>query len=119
MTEQTEKILDYRTKVIAEKKCYCDVCKKLIFSKTITDDGSGYNCKRYVDRPYRVLFGHNEWGNDSIDSNEYNDVCSDDCLASLFIHYTDEYSKEYPSGYMEISPEYLGKDEYTEMNFKF
>jgi len=119
MTEQTEKILQCRMKVIAEKKCYCDVCKKLIFSKTITDDGSGYNCKHYVDHPYRVTIGHNEWGNDSSDSIEHEDVCSADCLANLFIHYTDEYSKEYPSAYMNIDPEYFDRDGYTEMHFKF
>lgn len=65
-------------------KVTCDVCKKEI--NTVNDY-------------YEVTTGHNDWGNDSYDSVEYKDICSDKCLKQEF----DSYLKSsYDSKYINI-----------------
>lgn len=55
-------------------KLECDVCKK-----DITDPQNGYY--------YKVTTSHNDWGNDSCESYEYRDICSDECLQEDFKSY--------------------------------
>ena len=57
--------------VCKEGKLICDACKKEI---DITKQNEIY---------YHVCSGHNEWGNDSVDSVESFDACSDGCLITL------------------------------------
>ena len=52
-------------KVLVKETRYCDICKKEI-----------ENNKSY----WRLTTHHNDWGNDSIDSYEYKDICSSSCL---------------------------------------
>lgn len=58
--------------VLVGKTLYCDICKKEI------EKGNGY---------WEVTTGHNDWGNDSRDSIEHFDVCSDVCLMMKFGEY--------------------------------
>ena len=66
--EVTEKVLVGTTR-------YCDVCKKEI------EKGKGY---------WKLTTGHHDWGNDSCESIEHFDVCSQMCLTSKFAEYLDE-----------------------------
>jgi hypothetical protein len=50
----------------------CDICGEKI------DINKGY---------YKATIGHNDWGNDSIESIEKKDICSDECLKKEFEQY--------------------------------
>ena len=45
----------------------CDVCEKVSDEKYTPDDWHSFS------------HNHNEWGNDSVDSYEYHEVCSPEC----------------------------------------
>ena len=53
-------------------KIVCDIC-----GREIDDD----------DYCFEVTTGHHDWGNDSCDSVEEKQICSDECLQREFIHY--------------------------------
>ena len=53
-------------------KLTCDICGKEI------KEGKLY---------YSVTTSHDDWGNDSIDSIEYKDICSDECLRNELENY--------------------------------
>lgn len=59
-------------------KIVCDVCNKEI------DANEEY---------YGIVRGHNDWGNDSVDSVECKDACSDACLQKEFNEYL-EYDSD-------------------------
>lgn len=65
-------------KVLVGKTLYCDVCKKEIAKR------KGY---------WELTTGHNDWGNDSCESIEHFDVCSQMCLMHKFAEYLDESDK--------------------------
>lgn len=66
-------------KVLVKEIRYCDVCKKEIT----------------VNSYWELTTHHNDWGNDSIESYEYFDVCSKDCMRKKF----EEYLKDSDTGY--------------------
>ena len=55
--------------------CKCDICNSAIYD-TSKDNKSSSNQDTY----YHTKTYHHEWGNDSIDSIEIKDICSDKCL---------------------------------------
>ena len=55
----------------------CDICGKIIPASKLRATDSTY---------YRVTTGHNEWDNDSVDSIEHQDVCSD-CIIPFIYSY--------------------------------
>lgn len=57
--------------VVVDAHCVCDICNKEI--------KPGYH--------QTLTVGHNEWGNDSVDSIERLDICSDKCLQKEFNDY--------------------------------
>ena len=59
----------------------CDVCGKLIY--IIKDKDYIYHKGYY----WEVAVGHHDWGNDSVDSYEYPDICSNECVKK----FVDEY----------------------------
>lgn len=75
---------DYReikhiNKVVVEAKC--DICGKIINEK---------------DYRYEVTIGHHDWGNDSGDSIEERDICSDECLKKeLKLYLLEESTTKY------------------------
>jgi hypothetical protein len=72
--------------LIKETRC-CDVCGKEIKSENS------------FKKPYWSLTTHhNDWGNDSIESYEYYDVCSKDCLKQKFDEYVED-SNEWCDGH--------------------
>lgn len=66
-------------RVCTEAHMICDICKKT--------EITGHH--------WSVHTFHSDWGNDSIDSHEYFDVCSIECLQQKL----DEYVKESNNGY--------------------
>ena len=79
----TEKILVKHDKI-------CDVCRKVM--------DKGYY--------FRVITGHYDWGNDSCDSVEDFDICSQECLAGYMLEHYFPNQKEYNTQYINIKPEY-------------
>lgn len=68
-------------------KVICDVC------------GNEVNPKNW----FRITTSHSDWGNDSIDSYESFDVCSDKCAVMFASKYLkDAYEDEYNTKDIEI-----------------
>jgi hypothetical protein len=80
-TYETKKVV-HEERVVVNTKC--DICKKDIPGTAL----------------YAVLTGHNDWGNDSVDSIRNDDVCSDECLRVAFQAYLDE--EHHSSKYINI-----------------
>ena len=72
----------------------CDICHnelRVPYSK----DGQ---CTRPYPQYFKVTTGHNDWGNDSIESYEYFDVCSSECLRKKFEEYVEDSGDDrYPN----------------------
>lgn len=66
--------------------CRCDNCGKDVRGKDIPDDWHHFSSH------------HNDWGNDSIDSFEYYDVCSPECYIEKFIDVVDNEMEGYRDG---------------------
>ncbi len=79
-TKKTTIVKDVFVKVV------CDICEK---------DIPLNGCR------YEVTTGHHQWGNDSIESIENRDICSDECLKKEFEKYLEARS-EYYTQYIEI-----------------
>lgn len=58
----------------------CDICKKLVKPGSFRRRDCQY---------FRVLTGHHDWGNDSVDSMIYNDICPE-CIGKFVTTYLDE-----------------------------
>ena len=65
-------------KVLVKETRYCDVCNKEI-------KGSYWQLTTH----------HNDWGNDSIESYEYFDVCSKECMREKFEEYLEDSDNDY------------------------
>lgn len=87
---------EIKTHTVTERVCvkettHCDVCNKPI------DTDKGY---------WHLITGHHDWGNDSIDSVKYFDMCSEDCLRKNFDEYVKESGKnDWNTMYFEVNRE--------------
>lgn len=82
-----EKKIEITKKI--ETKCFCDICGNEIIG------------------PYfRVVTGHDDWGNDSIDSIEYFDICSDKCIQEKINIFLSECCRS-NTQHIEIRQEYF------------
>lgn len=68
-------------KVLVKETTYCDVCKREITANSF----------------WKLTTHHNDWGNDSIESYEYFDICSADCLREKFNEYVKDSDSKYPN----------------------
>ena len=106
--EKTEyKITTIEQKTPYISRTYCDRCGKLIFKQM--GDSFRNECKiPYADRPsvsyYEVCTGHNDWGNDSIESIEHKIICRN-CLTEEYADYVERASKGVNTEYIEIDHE--------------
>lgn len=78
----------YETFTVTEERksqeiCTCDVCGTVIFRKSLKP-GIGRSIP--VDY-WHIDTWHTDWGNDSCDSAECYDVCSEKCLKEKFTEY--------------------------------
>ena len=78
ITEEKEVTHVTVDKVIVGRKC--DICGKLIEP---IHDGRNYNY-------FTIFTCHNDWGYESIESNEYFDACSPECV----MKFTEDYIKK-------------------------
>ena len=66
---------------------YCDFCKKRLYT-TVHDSRVSSDLVDYFD----IVTGHNDWGNDSVDSVEHKTCCKN-CLNEAFVGYLNETLK--------------------------
>lgn len=105
------KTCDYieKTKICKEpivEYLYCDACNKLIYKRRIGErNGWTGNTVSW----YRVTTGHYDWGNDSCDSVENNDICAE-CLPTLLDAFTKETNGKQNTKYINIEHRYLHID---------
>ena len=80
----------------------CDVC-----NKEVPYAGNfAYELCRY----YKIRTGHYDWGNDSCDSVEYRQVCSEECLLKAVNGWLkDKDNKKSDTAYIEINKEYIAR----------
>ena len=88
-----KKEYEVKTHTVTERVCvketmHCDVCNGII------DDKGGY---------WEVTTGHHDWGNDSMDSIENFDVCSEVCLREIFDKYIrDSAANNWNTKYFDV-----------------
>ena len=80
--------IEYATYTVTEERksgeiCSCDVCKKVIFRRSFKPGDVRHIPVSF----WKITTGHNDWGNDSIDSVETFDICSSKCLNEKFSEY--------------------------------
>lgn len=97
--EQYENVVR-EERVLTQYRVVCDRCDKLIYSEKTREKNSPQFPKKYISY-YSVTTGHNDWGNDSVESIEQMDICSPGCLRSLFDDYCGYYEGT-GSQYMNI-----------------
>lgn len=78
----------------------CDRCKSVIYKHTISDKPYGNN-RTFVDW-FNVTTGHDDWGNDSVESREYKSICPD-CFSAECADY---FKKSHDTKYKE-NTEYI------------
>lgn len=84
---------EVKTHVVTERVCvktttHCDVCDCVI------DENNGY---------WELITGHHDWGNDSVDSIEHFDICSEVCLRAKFDDYVRQSGKDcWNTRYFEV-----------------
>ena len=106
MIKEEEKVIEVVEKRHITDICTCDVCHKLIYKRTMANSTELPENKLTTDY-WKVTTGHNDWGNDSVDSISTYDICSEDCLKVLMISYIDDCTKRSRrnSRYIDISHE--------------
>lgn len=90
---------------------FCDICKKRIYT-----DVKGRRTKLdAIVEYYNIVRGHNDWGNDSIESRESSIVCKE-CLTTALMQYKNAAEREpHNSRYIEVEHQYSYDDgEYKE-----
>lgn len=90
------------TKEVTESyglKITCDICGKVIcdFDATPPKNSVGESAAYFA-----LTTGHHDWGNDSPDSIEHTDICSEDCVKTALIRYFKE-AQESNTAYFELS----------------
>lgn len=65
-------------------KVTCDICGKVFcdFDATPPKSSAGESAEYFS-----LTTGNHDWGNDSIDSIEQEDICSEDCVKTALIRY--------------------------------
>lgn len=88
-----KKEYEVKTYTVTEKVCvkqtkHCDVCDSVI------DNDGAY---------WELTTGHHDWGNNSIESIENFDICSEICLRKKFDEYVRESgAKKYNTMYFNV-----------------
>ena len=85
--QMMDKEIPHKITTEIEIGCKCDICEKPI------ERGSHF---------FHVLTGHNDWGNDSCESREWFDICSQECLRAMYKKFD---AMPDDTKYMEISRE--------------
>ena len=93
----------YDTYTVTEERksqeiCSCDVCGKVIFRRSFLPG----EMRNVPVQFWKITTGYNDWGNDSPDSVETFDVCSQNCLNDKFTEYISITDGERNSQYFNV-----------------
>ena len=97
----------YKTAMVKQETeyintCKCDRCGKVIFKHCGEDFRVQFQgIRTFPVSFYTVTTGHNDWGNDSVDSINHMDICPS-CLVNEYSDYVDRASKGNNSEYIHI-----------------
>ena len=80
-------------------KITCDICGKVICDFNATPP-EGCSCEGVT--YFTLTTGHYDWGNDSCDSVEHEDICSEDCVKTALIRYF-KGTQQSNTAYFELS----------------
>ena len=108
ITEKKERqIIKVQERVI---NTVCDECKREI---TNWDDADPFNREK-ESKYFRVMTGHNDWGNDSCESIHYFDICPD-CINNFFKTYIERGGR---SSYIEINTKHAYKEDFENEEYE-
>lgn len=102
MKNEHKKVQVVKSEIVVATDYICDICEKRI-----------YTARKGVFMPsgqlieyYDIVRGHNDWGNDSIESRESMIVCKD-CLTTALIQYKNKAERN-PCNtcYIEVEHQY-------------
>lgn len=96
--KEVKEVTEIKETVVARVR-KCDVC-----GKVIRDSRDKIKTGKRTDY-WKLTTGHNDWGNDSIESIESFDICSPKCLQKKFDEYIKDSDNECNSWYFEVSHE--------------
>lgn len=96
MSEVIEKVTETVTREVNKvTHLKCDVCGKIFTG------------------PYWIAnVHHNDWGNDSVDSYEYYDLCSSVCVRNIFEKYMVD-CRDSNTQYLKLEQDYFKEHVYT------
>lgn len=87
-----------KSEIIVATDYFCDICKKRIY----TDIKGKLTKLDNVVEYYNIVSGHNDWGNDSIESRESMIVCKE-CLTTALMQYKNAAERDpYNTRYIEV-----------------
>lgn len=111
MEKQHKNVQMVKCETIVAVDYFCDICKKRIYTNV---KGKHTKLDTIVEY-YNIVRGHNDWGNDSIESRQGSVVCKE-CLTTALMHYKNAAEREpHNSCYIEVSHQYSYDDgEYEE-----
>ena len=97
------KIMTIESKEVYREYLYCDECGRRIraIPGSHVMEKSNHEFRFRNVQYYRVTVGHNDWGNDSIDSIRTEHICPD-CLQRVFSKYMDRSNGISNTEYIEI-----------------
>lgn len=78
-----------KKEVAVKTDIICDKCGKTIgyITHEYTDNGRLIDRYYFETQRWELSTGHNDWGNDSEDSYEHYDLCSEECCLKMFGEY--------------------------------
>lgn len=90
-------------------KTICDCCKKEITNWEDADRFNAENESKY----FRVTTGHHDWGNDSIESICYLDICPN-CINDYFRKYIEAGGR---TSYIEVYTKHAYREEFEDKEY--
>lgn len=111
MEKEHKKIQMVKAETVVATDYFCDICKKRIYTNV---KGKCTNLDNIIEY-YNIVRGHNDWGNDSIESRESSIVCKE-CLTTALMQYKNGAERNpYNTCYIEVEHQYSYDDgEYKE-----
>lgn len=106
MLKEHKKVQMVRSEEVVAIDYFCDICKKRIY----TDVKGRHTKLDAIVEYYNIVRGHNDWGNDSIESRESSIVCKE-CLTTALMQYKNAAERNpYNSCYIEVEHQYSYDD---------
>lgn len=102
MKKEHKNVQMVKAETVVATDYICDICKKRIY----TDRRGWFTPSGQLIEYYNIVSGHNDWGNDSVESRESSIVCKE-CLTTALMQYKNGAERTpYNSCYIEIEHKY-------------